>query len=260
MIFDLVSDLHIDHWGTNYEMDWVLNKKSNILIVAGDTSDSVDQTCEYIRKLTLHYEHVLIIDGNHEHTTQMENLRDSVSNWSKEIEKTKAHYLGHSQPVIDDTIFIGINGWWSFDFGLPNISAEKTIATGKIKSGLTDIMVKYQYEQSLIDAQFLLQSMISAQLNENIKNVVVVTHSVPHHSCISWNRYPPELDMVGCYGNSKYNWTLEADVFNKCRYWCFGHNHDAKNIPYKGMKFVSNPRGRREDWNRKHYYPLTLSI
>jgi len=260
MNFDLVSDLHIDHWGRSYELDWVYDKKSNIVVVAGDTSDSIDITCEFIRKLTTYYEYVIVIDGNHEHQNTMETLRDSNSTWAKEIQKTKAYYLGHTQPLIDGTKFIGINGWWSFDFGLPNLTAEQTISTGKEKAGLNDIIIKNQFEQGLIDAQFLLQSMVTAQIDENVKDIVVVTHSLPHSSCISWNRYPPELDMVGCYGNSKFSWTLDADVFNKCRYWCFGHNHDTKNIPYKGMRFVSNPRGRREDWNRKHYYPLTLKL
>ena len=27
MNFDLVSDLHIDHWGKNYEFDWLHSQK-----------------------------------------------------------------------------------------------------------------------------------------------------------------------------------------------------------------------------------------
>ena len=143
---------------------------------------------------------------------------------------------------------------------MPNISSEQTIATGKKNHGLTDTIIKNQFSQSLLDAQKLSSMVIDANLDNNVKNIIIVTHSVPHISCISWNRYPPDLDMVGCYGNSRYQWAMDADINEKCCYWVFGHNHDQKNIPYKHLNFVSNPRGRREDWNRINYNVLSVNV
>lgn len=260
MNFDLVSDLHIDHWGQSYELDWLHSQKSDILIVAGDTSDSVDITCEYLHKLTNYYTNVLVIDGNHEHQNSMENLETSIQYWKDCVSQTLATYLGARQPIIDGIKFIGVCGWWSFDFGSPNITPEQTVSKGSKEYGLNETIVKNQFYQSLKDANYLCNSMTDATLDDNIKHIVVVTHSLPHPSCISWNIYPPDLDMVGCYGNSKYQWTLDADINEKCRYWVFGHNHDQKNIPYKHLKFISNPRGRREDWNRINYQVLNIEV
>ncbi|NCZ30303.1 MAG: hypothetical protein EBX70_11615 [Betaproteobacteria bacterium] len=239
MNFDLVSDLHIDHWGRSYETDWIYDQSSDIVVVAGDVSDSIDQTCEYLEKLTRYYSRVMVVDGNHEHQTSMEFLEESVKNGVR---------------------FIGVCGWWSFDFGIPNVTREQTISKGKSDHGLTDIMIANQLNQSVIEANNLCTMMTEATLDTNVKHIVVVTHSLPHTSCISWNRYPPDLDMVGCYGNSRYQWTLDADINEKCRYWVFGHNHDRKDIPYKHMRFVSNPRGRREDWNRTSYLARTVEV
>ena len=260
MKFDLVSDLHIDHWGRNHEFDWLHSQKSDTLIVAGDTSDSVDITCEYLHKLTNYYTNVLVVDGNHEHQNNMENLEESIQYWKSCVSQTLAIYLGDKQPIINGVKFIGICGWWSFDFGLPNIRPEQTILTGKTKYELTDAIIKNQLNQSLLDANNLSGMMVDATLNPLIKGIVVVSHSLPHASCISWNRYPPDYNMVGCYGNSKFQWTLDADINKKCRYWVFGHNHDTKNIPHDYLNFVSNPRGRREDWNRVNYQAQSLEI
>lgn len=260
MNFDLVSDLHIDHWGRKHEFDWLHSQKSDILIVAGDTSDSVDITCEYLHKLTDYYRDILVVDGNHEHQNNMENLEESIQYWKSCVSQTLATYLGDKQPTINGVKFIGICGWWSFDFGQPNIFSEETISTCKNHYGLNDNMIKNQMNQSLLDANFLTNKMIEATLNDSIKDIVVVSHSLPHSSCISWNRYPPDYNVVGCYGNSRFQWTLDADINQKCRYWVFGHNHDTKNMPYKYLRFVSNPRGRREDWNRVDYKIQTIEI
>jgi len=260
MNFDLVSDLHIDHWGQSYEFDWLHSQKSDILIVAGDTSDSIDLTCEYLHKLTYYYNDVLVVDGNHEHQNSMENLDQSIQDWKDYISQTSVVYLGAKQPIIDEVKFIGICGWWSFDFGAPNVKIDQTINKGKMEHGLNDTIISNQLQQSLLDANYLCGMMAQSTLDIKVKNIVVVTHSLPHSSCISWNRYPPDLEMVGCYGNSRYQWALDADINEKCKYWVFGHNHDAKNIPYKHMKFVSNPRGRREDWNREKYQVCTIEV
>jgi len=260
MNFDLVSDLHIDHWGRNFQTDWLYNQNSDIVVVAGDVSDSIDITCEFLHKLTNYYSYVLVVDGNHEHQNSMEELEESIQYWKSCISQTLAIYLGDQQPLIKGVRFIGVCGWWSFDFGLPNINPELTISTCKNKYGLTDNIIKNQFNQSLLDANNLTNMMVDATLDPNVKDIVVVTHSLPHTSCISWNRYPPDHNIVGCYGNSRFQWTLDADINKKCRYWVFGHNHDTKNIPYKYLNFISNPRGRREDWNREEYSAQTLEI
>jgi len=260
MNFDLVGDLHIDHWGRSFETDWLYDQRSDILVVAGDVSDSVDQTCAFLSRLTAYYAKILVVDGNHEHQTSMAYLDESVKHWRRSVAQSGATYLGDEQPLINGVKFIGVCGWWSFDFGLPNVTIEQTVTTGISDYGLTDAMVANQLQQSLLDANSLTDMMVQATLDPCVKHIVTVSHSLPHASCISWNRYPPDYNMVGCYGNSRFQWVLDADINEKCRYWVFGHNHDKKNIPYKHMRFVSNPRGRREDWNRVNYQALTVEI
>ena len=81
---DIVSDLHIEQWDPsinnkypsgkikNYPYKFP-NKKSNILIIAGDISDDINISLDYINELSKIYQNVLFIDGNHEHTFNIPN-------------------------------------------------------------------------------------------------------------------------------------------------------------------------------------------
>lgn len=260
MNLDLVSDLHIDHWGTPHQFDWLHTQQSDTLVVAGDTSDSIDLSCSYLDKLCDYYKTVLVIDGNHEHQTRMNDLTHSIESWLTSIAQTRAVCLTLEQPVINNIQFVGCCGWWSFDFGSPNISRAQSMQTGIAVAGLTPHIISLQEQQSLLDAHFLTGCVVGANLDHSIHKVVVVTHTLPHPSCISWMRYPQEADMVGCYGNTRFNHALSSDLYNKITTWLFGHNHDHKDIPYKYMRFTSNPRGRRCDWNRTTYSVKTISI
>jgi len=260
MNFDLVSDLHVDVWGNDYNLNWITSKSSDTLVIAGDTSDTVEITCSYVEILQNYYKNILIVDGNHEHQTQMNFLPESILNWKDKISKTNAICLNNQDYIIDNTLFIGVNGWWSFCFGEPNITKENCLDYALKNTDLTQEMVEHQSRQSLIDASILLQKIVKAQNDSSIESIVIVTHSLPHKSCISWNRYPVECNLVGLYGNSRYIWSLDADVNKKIKYWVFGHNHDQKLIPYKHILFCSNPRGRPSDWNRRLYSIKNIKI
>ncbi len=160
MNFDLVSDLHIDVWGKDHEIDWLPDQKSDTLIIAGDTSDYIDMTCEYVERLGKYYTTIMIVDGNHEHQVNLHRLEESIIEWTACITQTKAIYLGAEQPVIDGCQFIGVCGWWSFDFGKPNVSKDQSILASLEKAGFTEGMMISQERQSLLDAAFLSRSMM----------------------------------------------------------------------------------------------------
>ena len=52
-------------------------------------------------------------------------------------------------------------------------------------------------------------------------------------------------------GNTNFEKLI--DVSDKLNYWIFGHTHKQYNLKYKGVHFISNPRGRPEDENREVY-------
>ena len=71
ILIDIVSDLHIDQWNTdldnkypcgkrsNYPYDFD-NKKANILVVAGDTSDNINLSLDYLEQVSEKYDKIFL--------------------------------------------------------------------------------------------------------------------------------------------------------------------------------------------------------
>ena len=84
--FKIVSDLHIDHWDSDYisshphgevkNIPLNLEEKGGILIVAGDVSDDINMSIDFLDRISENFEKILFVDGNHEHCTQYPYLYD----------------------------------------------------------------------------------------------------------------------------------------------------------------------------------------
>ena len=81
MKFDLVSDLHIDMWDKQFHFDWLNEQKSDTLVIAGDISDHIDMSCEYVVKMQEYYKTVMVIDGNHEHQPRFPSVEESTNDY-----------------------------------------------------------------------------------------------------------------------------------------------------------------------------------
>ena len=82
---DIVSDLHIDQWDNTIESKHphgiraykpydFNDSHSDILVIAGDVSDDLDITLNFIDKISSKYKYVLFVDGNHEHVHRYPKL------------------------------------------------------------------------------------------------------------------------------------------------------------------------------------------
>ena len=70
MKFTLVSDLHIDNYPDNQQIDWhVVHRwaRADILVIAGNVSDSFHCTIEEILLARQAFRHVVFVDGPCEH-------------------------------------------------------------------------------------------------------------------------------------------------------------------------------------------------
>lgn len=261
MQFDLVSDLHVDFWDDETNRDWLSHKKSDILVVAGDTSDNPGITFDFLNELCQHYKTVMYVDGNHEHQKNLDRVFKSDLQFRKDsLAFCDAFYLPTKDVIIDDVAFVGANGWWSFDFGVPNMPKEDCVRHYQEVTGFTNASLDEQKSIAHRDADYLYDKIASLSGNPKIKSIIIVTHTLPHRSCISWNEYPPDKHFTGLYGNTRHEEVLDYNHKNKLGHWIFGHNHDQKNLVHGSTRLISNPRGRPSDYNREIYRPLTITV
>ena len=122
---DIMSDLHIDQWSFDYhnlypcgpiinEPFQLNNTNSDYLIIAGDISDNINISIDFLNNISKHYKKILFIDGNHEHVNKYPLLYDTKYIQTL-IDNKNIHYLSTTPYIINNTAFIGSCGWWDYD-------------------------------------------------------------------------------------------------------------------------------------------------
>lgn len=254
--FDYVSDLHIDHWDKDYyfatddtregvkkNIPFIFQRpttfddgQKKILIVAGDVSDDIEVTLSYLSKLRRHYDHIIYTDGNHEHYHAYPRLLDTSSFPSYK----GLRYLRNEDVIIEDTAFIGACGWWDYSGGR-NIEKYKT-------SPFNEELAYSVIDRAIDDFGYIIEKVEEYGKRDDINEIVIVTHTVPKYIFAR----EPDTDL-----NSKFDIKPVREWIKlsrgKLKRWIFGHNHQKFNMKKSGIQFLSNPRGRPEDYDREDY-------
>jgi hypothetical protein len=259
---DILSDLHIDHWTFNYKTKYPcgiiknipfknVKTESNYLIVAGDISDNIYNSIEYLNILSENYEKILFVDGNHEHINKYPELYDT-NYINSLINNEKIIYLTNKPYIIDKTVFLGACGWWDYN-NLNNI--EK--CTNYFKNWINHFtkndnmnFINNVIKQSKKECENLHKLLNIYQTNNNINNIVLITHTVPYIEFCDNDKEEYENDNFSTQYNTQYNNLLK---YNKISHWIFGHAHQDWDKIINNIRFVSNPRGRPDDFNREEY-------
>ena len=260
MQFDLISDLHLDQWNENLR-DWKGIGTSLCCVVAGDVSRNPKLTISFLKHLCEAYKHVIYVDGNHEHFKHYHDLETNEVEIASALSKNdNFHYLAANSLVIDGTAFIGTNGWWTFDFPeIANISNKiSSMDAFCVKEGhaMRDAVNIWTVAQE--HADFLSEVVMNLQDNDEIAEIVIVTHTVPRDDLIMPSNKDDLVDWAKM-GNSSMRDVLDYDTEGKISTWCFGHWHSYPcDVIIDNVRYVSHPRGRPEDALSSVYYPKKI--
>ena len=259
---DLISDLHIDQWSTEYNIKYPygivkdipfhIDKKSDILVVAGDISDDLNLSLKWMDEISHKYKKILFVDGNHEHVNAYPSLYDInyIHDSVKSLNNDKINYLPNSEYIIDDKVFIGYCGWWDYDnkqslesgkkyFNkwIPNFTEKDNIQF------MNNVLTRAEYEYKKI------KELLKKYENDySINKIILVTHSVGHK------------DFKVISKSTDYNTMFNDIKSSKLKYWLFGHTHYQINDKVNNIQFICNPRGRPDDFNRIVYNTKTINI
>ena len=258
LAFDLISDLHIDTWG---EFNWEGQATSPVCVVAGDLARDRDTVIRALKHLGKCYQAVFYVDGNEEHTEYLEDLGGSYNDLVRRIKRIpNVVYLQDNVVVVDGVAILGTNGWFGYDFDL-GISAEQVDQWAQEKYKLTANATKNIARMSNTDASYMIASVQRLQRHNDVKKIVMVTHTVPDPALIAH-----DIDLEGTMkfnvmGNRLMMQAMAHDTENKIHTWCFGHYHGSVDQIRSGIRFVNNCRGRGDTMYSKHvYYPQRIVI
>jgi len=266
---DIVSDLHVDQWdpriGSKYPCGEIRDrpydfrdKKSRMLIVAGDVSDDINTTLEYLHSISGEYDKILFVDGNHEHVDAYPGLHDhhEINKKTELMNNPKLVYLPSNPYRIMKTVFIGSCGWWDYCDSCPE-AIKKSMNYFEVWIPHFGDKEHREFIDNVTERSRQEYERISDLVDKysedpETDNIIIVTHTVPD----------PEFAVDDDGPHQLYNTRLGrlTKMGKKISHWVFGHTHSHHERKMNNIHFICNPRGRPEDFNRFHYSLKTIVL
>ena len=188
--FDLISDLHVETWDS---FDWTGQATSPYCVVAGDVARDRSRLLDTLEHLGQCYPGgVFYIDGNEEHKDYFNDLGSSYQELAKDIQLVKnVVYLHDNVIIVNGVAFLGTNAWWTCDFD-PTINQDTTIKEIQDHFGITNSEATNIIGVAYNDVAYMSNSICKLQTHQEVKAIVVVTHTIPAPRFIDH-----DLDLVG---------------------------------------------------------------
>jgi len=256
--FDLISDLHTDTWP---EFDWSGQATSPVCVVAGDVAIDRQLLKKTLTHLGQNYQAVFYIDGNDEHRNTFEQLGDSYKDLVDTVSNIKNVVYMHDQVVIINGVAIlATNGWWSFDWNR-KFSVEHCMTSLQQYYNISETATQTMLAHSINDSDYIERSLERLQTHQDVKKIVIITHTVPQGQFIEHDSYLTNSYRINTGVNSHIASGLSIDTEEKTKVWCFGHFHQSVDQVVDGIRYVCNPRGRTTTpWHRDPYFPVRIEI
>lgn len=256
--FDLISDLHVETWP---DFDWAGQATSPYCVVAGDVARDRDILINTLTHLGECYTGVFYIDGNEEHKNHLENLEESYQDLVKSINKIpNVIYMQNNVVIINGVAILATNGWWCYDFGSTS-DFEQSLAWYRDHAQVSDSAARTITGVAYHDAAYLINSIRTLQTHQEVKEIVIVSHTLPAPWIIDH-----DVDLVDTWrfnsmGNQHLQLAIEEDTEHKIKTWCFGHYHKSVDQYRDGIRYINNPKGRgNTPWSQSVYYPKKIKI
>ena len=256
--FDLISDLHVESWPN---FDWSDQATSPYCIVAGDVARDPVLVAETLQHLGECYAGVFYIDGNEEHRYRLNDLDASYLELEAAISNIpNVVYMQNNVVITNGVAILAANSWWTYEFD-PDTDLEQSMEWYRDYVGISREEAYVMRDRAIYDAAYLIKSVRRLQTHQDVKRIVLLTHTLPDPAFVS---HDPDIAGTWRYnsmGNHLVQQALEQDSEHKIQDWVFGHYHRPVNRIIDGIKYVSNPRGRGDTpWCQPVYYPKKITV
>ena len=233
--FQIMSDIHIETFMDNVEVENFIKPSASILILAGDVGrvSRYDQLECFLKELCPNFEIVLYVLGNHEYYRVNGIVPKNMKNILEDVEKIKSqipnlYILNRTSFIIEDVCITGCTLWSQANVDIPRYIVKMP--------GMNRIKYNSLFNQ---DRQYI-ESMIDYCQDNNLKHLVV-THHCP---TFSFSRHREEDRYKSLYC-SNLDYLLDG---TKVHTWICGHVHINFDVKTKnGTRIVSNQKGKPKD-------------
>lgn len=227
-----ISDLHVDY---EYNVKWLTNLSKHdftedILIVAGDISDSLKLLEQSLRTVTQRFKTVLFVPGNHD----LWQLRDtgidcSLNKFAQVLSAVNA--AGASMNVFNanNLCILPLLSWYDYSFGQPSKEL--------MDSWMDYRACRWPNTYKMEDVATYFEKLNSSpQLN---KEILVITFS----------HFLPRIDVLPTFSRKFLNPVLGATRIDQqlrkvnSKIHIYGHSHINRQTLIDGVTYVNNALG-----------------
>lgn len=236
--FDVISDLYLNNVDG---LDWSNKVTSLFCLVAGNITSNHAVLKEFLAQLSTLYRGVFYIDGDLEHDEfggEFYNSYKSLSNISEDMDNV--FFLHENIVVLEHVVIVGSNGWTSFDF-VDEDALEESIKTLVNSEAMSSEAAMEIFKMSVSDTQYLGRSIASCQTMDEVKEVVVITNTIPRPDLVKHNVNYQNTLLGNTCGNSSITGCLDRDSNSKVKTWVFGRYPYEIDQKLDGIRYLSNP-------------------
>lgn len=230
-----VSDIHVDY-GVNAAWVRSLSKHDycdDVLILAGDVSDSFSLLLSTIELLAGRFRAVLFVPGNHDLWVLKDDRRMNSLDKFERIRHLVPNSGGVMTPWLhDDFAIVPLFGWYDFSFGQPSLE-------------LSTVWMDFRacrwpegYDESEV-SRFFLRLNSSSLL-------------IKHERTITFSHFLPRIDIMPEYIPERFRYIypvlgsagLDAQIRSlKSSIHVYGHSHVNRRVLRDGVFYINSAFG-----------------
>ncbi len=230
-----ISDLHVDYqvnanWVSNLSKTDYLN---DILILAGDISNTLKQTEACFNMLALRFKQVLYVPGNHDLWVARDKTGQSSFQKFESVRQTALNAGVSVEPFFADKIaIVPLLGWYDFSFGEPG---------AKLKMAWSDFhacawpagMDQREITQAFTD-------MNEPLAHPDAETVITFSHFLPRIDIMPQQipvRHRFVYPVLGTTALEKQLRDVGSSVH------IYGHSHVNRHVSVDGVTYINNAFG-----------------
>lgn len=229
-----LSDIHIDYQENRY---WLFDLSSmdfqdDILILAGDVSDSLQLLRRCFSKLSGIFRKVLYIPGNHDLWIVRDRFLSSFEKYDKICEIAEDYGILMRPYHLRTLSIVPLLGWYDFSFGFPNAQLIETWM---------------DFRNCVWSEELDIKAVCAFFLEKNNQALKTINSTV-----ISFSHFMPRLDLISNfipaslhYLNPVMGSTLIEQQIRILRpqIHIFGHRHFNCQTHIDGILYINNAFG-----------------
>ena len=189
MLFQLFSDIHLE---LNPDENFTLPVKADYLFLAGDIGNIKKQNYHnFLQYCSDNWKQVFYVPGNHEFYNKR-SMESNIERMTELVNKFKnVHLLINNYAQIDNYTIYGFVGWTYPIFKTSNAAKEYLNDYHNIKTRVGKFSICYHQTLASDGIQKFKTFISAANLDDQIKNLIILTHFPPNQLGTSDPKYTP---------------------------------------------------------------------